>query len=311
MEKLITMAGVALAITIATGARAAEFDWSKVDQAIGKNGAMAPGGVHKIGLPRTDLHVTLDGVELKPAFALGSHLEFKMMGKSAMLMGDLVLTGDEVEPVMQALAQGGVEISALHNHLIGTTPAIYYMHVGGLGEPVKLAATLHSALALTKTPLTNPSNTAPQGTIDLDTSAIDAVLGTQGAVAGGVYQFSIPRGDTIHQDGMAIPPAMGTAIAINFQPTGRGKAAITGDFVLLAQEVNPVLRALREHGIAVTALHNHMLEDDPHLFYMHFWAIDDAATLARGLRAALDHVNTKRGGSAPTGSEAGAKPLPP
>ena len=311
MEKLLAMAGLALLMTVAPRAYAAEFDWTKVDQEIGKNGTMAPGDVHKIGLPRTDLRVTLAGVELKPTFALGSHLEFKMMGKSAMLMGDLVLTGDEVQPVMQTLTQGGVEISALHNHLIGTDPAIFYMHVGGLGDPVKLATTLHSALALTKTPLTSPSSSASQGAIDLDTSAIDAVLRTHGAVAGGIYQFSIPRGDTIHQGGMTIPPAMGTAIAINFQPTGRSRAAITGDFVLLAHEVNPVLRALREHGIAVTALHNHMLDDDPHLFYMHFWAIDDAATLARGLRAALDQVNTRRSTSALTRSDARAKPLPP
>jgi hypothetical protein len=272
---------------------AADDDWqARVGEALGKTGAAAPGGIYRVGLPRTDLKVTLDGVELKPGFALGSWLAFEKMGQEGMVMGDLVLTMDEVNPVMTKLAAGGIEITALHNHLLRNQPFTMYMHVQGNGDPVKLAGVLHTALAESKTPLSTaaaPSPTPPP--IDLDTAAIDQALGAKGTNNGGVYQFGIPRAEPIKDDGMDVPPAMGSAIAINFQPTGGGKAAITGDFVLIAKEVNPVLKALREHGIEVTAIHNHMLDDQPHLYFMHFWANDDARKLAEGLRAALAQIN--------------------
>ena len=125
-------------------------------------------------------------------------------------------------------------------------------------------------------------------------AAIDKALGHPGKANGEVYQFTIPRAETLMDGGMAIPVSMGTGIAINFQPTGNSKAAITGDFVLIAKEVNPVIKALRENGIEVTAVHNHMLDDQPRLFFMHFWANDDAQKLAKGLRAALDKVNVAK-----------------
>jgi len=272
---------------------AADDDWqARVGAALGKTGAAAPGGIYRVGLPRTDLKVTLDGVELKPGFALGSWLAFEKMGDEGMVMGDLVLTMDEVNPVMTKLAGGGIEITALHNHLLRNQPFTMYMHVQGNGDPVKLAGVLHTALAESKTPLSAaaaPSPTPPP--IDLDTAAIDQALGAKGTNNGGVYQFGIPRAEPIKDDGMDVPPAMGSAIAINFQPTGGGKAAITGDFVLIAKEVNPVLKALRDHGIEVTAIHNHMLDDQPHLYFMHFWANDDARKLAEGLKAALAQIN--------------------
>jgi hypothetical protein len=272
---------------------AADDDWqARVGEALGKTGAAAPGGIYRVGLPRTDLKVTLDGVELKPGFALGSWLAFEKMGQEGMVMGDLVLTMDEVNPVMTKLAAGGIEITALHNHLLRNQPFTMYMHVQGNGDPVKLAGVLHTALAESKTPLSTaaaPSPTPPP--IDLDTAAIDQALGAKGTNNGGVYQFGIPRAEPIKDDGMDVPPAMGSAIAINFQPTGGGKAAITGDFVLIAKEVNPVLKALRDHSIEVTAIHNHMLDDQPHLYFMHFWANDDARKLAEGLRAALAQIN--------------------
>ena len=207
-------------------------------------------------------------------------------------MGDLVLTMDEVNPVMSKLAAGGIEITALHNHLLRNQPFTMYMHVQGNGDPVKLAAALHAALAESKTPL-SAAAAAPAAPppLDLDTAAIDQALGAKGANNGGVYQLSIPRAEPIKDNGMDVPPPMGSANAINFQPTGSGKAAITGDFVLIASEVNPVLRALRENGIEVTAIHNHMLDDQPRLYFMHFWANDDAKKLAEGLKAALAHVN--------------------
>jgi hypothetical protein len=274
-------------------ASAADDDWqAQVGQALGKPGSAMAGGVYRVALPRTDLKVTLDGVELKPGFALGSWLAFEKMGDQGMVMGDLVLTMDEVAPVMTKLAAGGIEITALHNHLLRNQPFTMYMHVQGLGDPVKLAAALHTALAESKTPLTGaPAAASAPPTIDLDTAALDQTLGAKGTNSGGVYQFSIPRAEPIKDDRMEVPPSMGSANAINFQPTGGGKAAITGDFVLIAKEVNPVLRALREHGIEVTAIHNHMLDDEPHLYFMHFWANDDAKKLAEGLKAALAQIN--------------------
>jgi hypothetical protein len=281
-------------LAAAPGLAVAADDWqAQVGATLGKTGATAPGGIYRVGLPRTDLKVTLDGVELKPGFALGSWLAFETMGDQGMVMGDLVLTMDEVAPVMTKLAAGGIEVTALHNHLLRNQPFTMYMHVQGNGDPVKLAAVLHAALAETKTPLTAapaaPATAPPP--IDLDTAALDQTLGAKGNNNGGIYQFSIPRAEPIKDGNMDVPPPMGSANAINFQPTGGGKAAITGDFVLIAKEVNPVLKALREHGIEVTALHNHMLDDQPHLYFMHFWANDDARKLAEGLKAALAQIN--------------------
>ncbi len=283
------------AVVLSAGASAADIDWTKVDQALGKPGANQPGGVHKFGLPRSDLKITVDGVAIKPALALGSWIGFLPMGNGAMFMGDLVLTENEIEPVMKRLIDDGVEITAVHNHLLRASPAVIYMHVGGQGDPVKLAQTLHAGLALSQTPFAAPAPATTPPTIDLDTAAIDAALGAKGTINGGVYQFSMPRAEAISEAGMSIPPSLGTAIAINFQPTGSNKAAITGDFVLLGKEVNPVLKAMRDSGIEVTALHSHMIDDSPHLFFMHFWANDDVGRLTHGLRAALNLTNIKRG----------------
>ncbi len=272
----------------------AEPDWKSIGKALGKSGVEAPGGVYRVSLPRSDLKVTLDGVELKPALALGSWLAFKPMGDhGGMVMGDLVLTEPEINPVMTKLAKEGIEVTALHNHLLRSQPVTMYMHILGHGDPLTLANSLHAALRESQTPLTEATADTASGatTIDLDTSGIDRTLGHKGKINGGVYQVSIPRAEAIKDAGMDIPGAMGSAIAINFQPTGGGKAAITGDFVLIASEVNLVLHALRENGIEVTALHSHMLADEPRLFFMHFWANDDVVRLARGLRAALDEVH--------------------
>ncbi|MBZ9821413.1 DUF1259 domain-containing protein [Mesorhizobium sp. CA4] len=295
--KIIAGLALAASLGIAQPSLAAP-DWKAVAQALGKSGTEAPGGVYRVGLPRSDLKVTLDGVELKPALALGSWLAFKPVGDhDAMVMGDLVLTVPEIDPVMMKLIESGIEITALHNHLQRAQPETMYMHVLGHGDPEKLAAALHTALQQSGTPLSDaPASTAAASkAIDLDTQTIDQALGHKGKVNGGVYQVSIARAETIKDDGMEVPDAMGSAIAINFQPTGNGKAAITGDFVLIASEVNPVLRALRESGIEVTAVHNHMLDDQPRLFFMHFWANDDVGKLAKGLKLALDQVHLRTG----------------
>ena len=271
------------------------IDWTAVGKALGKEGTVQAGGVYRVGLPRSDLKVTLDGVSLKPGFALGGWLAFEPKGTEAIVMGDLVLLETEVTPVMQKLLKSGIEVTAIHNHLLRSSPATMYMHVIGMGDPVKLAQELHDGLSESKTPLAAPSAPASSSAIDLDVAAIDKTLDAQGKINGGVLQYSLPRAEEIMEQGMLVPPALGSAIAINFQPTGTGKAAITGDFVLIGTEVNAVLRALRDNGIEVTALHSHMVEEQPRLYFMHFWANDDAQKLARGLKAALNHVNLKNG----------------
>jgi Domain of Unknown Function (DUF1259) len=283
------------------GQQAAATDWKAVEQTLGKAGSIQPGDVYKVSLPRSDLKVTVGSVELKPALALGSWLAFKKAGDMTMVMGDLVLTENEVTPVMTKLEEGGVEPTALHNHVLHESPRVMYMHIHAMGDGEKIAKAIHDALALSKTPFAGSPAPVQNQDIGIDTKQIDQIMGQTGKANGVVYQYSIARGDEITDSvmtsgntGAVIPPAMGVAQAINFQSTGAGKAAITGDFVLIASEVNPVIKALRGNGIEVTALHSHMLTDSPHLFFMHFWANDDAQKLARGLRAALDKVNIKK-----------------
>lgn len=263
-------------------------DWSVTDRALGRSGAAQPGGVHKFSFPRSDLTVKLNGTQLRPALALGSWIAFKRTSDGqSMAMGDLVLTEDEVPGVLARLQKGGVEQTAMHNHLLNETPRISYVHVMAKGDAEKIAQTLHDALAGTKTPMTPPHTGTPLR-LDLDTVAFASALGVTGKGNGGVYQVSVPRPETIREGGEEIPPSMGVATAINIQPTTSGRAVATGDFVLLPSEVNAVIRALNDHGIKVTALHSHLLMDQPHVLFMHFWGDDDATKLAHGLKAALD-----------------------
>jgi len=283
---------VSMVVALAIPALArAQGDWDAVAKAIGRPGTEMPGGVYRVGIGRSDLTVIVDGVQIKPPLALGSYLAFQKAGKEAMVMGDLVLLQEEVNPVMKKLIEQGIEITAIHNHLLRATPTVMYMHYMGHGDAAKLAAAVRGALEVSKTPLEAPAKGAAQPQLDLDTAAIESKLGAKGTNNGGVYGFGIPRAEAIKEHGTTIPPAMGMGTVINFQPTGGGKAAITGDFVLVAKEVNPVLKALRDNGIEVTALHSHMLDEQPRLFFMHFWANDDAQKLADGLKAALDKTN--------------------
>ncbi|PSC05967.1 peptidase M23 [Alsobacter soli] len=285
---------VASAAILTGSAVLAAPDWGAVGKALGREGSMQ-GDVYRVGLPRTDLRVRVDGVEIKPALALGGWLAFRPMGSEAMVMGDLVLTQQEINPVMAKLSESGITITAVHNHLLRAEPFTLYMHVAGRGDPVKLAAALHEALALSATPMALTTAAAPATALDLDQAAIEKTLGQKGKVNGGVLQFSAARGQPVKDEGMDVPESMGSAIGINMQPTGGGKVATTGDFVLTADEVNPVLKALRANGIEVTAIHNHMLADEPRLFFMHFWANDEAGKVATGLRAALDKVSLAGG----------------
>ena len=265
--------------------------WAAVEQALGRAGSPQPYDVMRYSFPRSDLRVTVDGVQLRPALALGSWLAIRRVeGGVAMAMGDLVLTEDEVAPVMARLQQGGVAQTALHNHLLRESPRVLYMHVEAHGDPVHIAETVHAALALTHTPLGPPPSAPAAGAIDLDTAAVARALGRSGKVNGGVYQVSVLGAEPVRLGGQVVTPAMGVATAINFQPTGGGRAAIAGDFVLQASEVDPVKQALRDNGIEVTALHSHMVGEQPRRYFMHFWANDDAVKLARGLHAALSHM---------------------
>jgi Domain of Unknown Function (DUF1259) len=267
--------------------------WKPVEVALGRPGQAQPGEVYKFAMPRKNMKVVKDSATVAPGLALGSWLAFKNMGSETMVMGDLVLAEDEIEPVMLKLQQTGIDQTAIHDHLFGESPRVIYMHIEGDGDSVAVARSLAAALALTKTP--SPAPAAPaamQQSVDLNTAQVERTLGSSGRVNGGILQFSVPRVEKITEGAMEIPPAMGVATAINFQPTGQGKAAISGDFVLLASELNPVIRVLRTHGIDMTVMRNNMLFEQPHLSFMHFWANDDAVKLAQGLRAALDQTNS-------------------
>jgi hypothetical protein len=304
MEDVMTMRGpfmkigvaMTASLSLAVPAFAQQGSWSAVETALGRKGAMQADNVIKFSFPRSDLSVSVGGVTLKPALALGGWVAFKQIGAGqSMAMGDLVLTDDEVAPVMTALQAGGVEQSAVHNHLLNETPHVMYMHVVAHGDAAKIARTIHDALGKSRTPLGPASPAAAPSAAGLDTAGIARALGVAGKLNGVVYQVSVPRSEQIMEMGQAVPPSMGVATSMNFQPTGGGKAAVTGDFVLRGSEVNAVIRALRDHGIAVTALHSHMIDEEPRLYFMHFWANDDAVKLAQGLRAALDQTKSKKG----------------
>jgi Domain of Unknown Function (DUF1259) len=296
LRTLTILSALVLGLTVTGPAQSApDPKWKTVEDAMGRPGQIQPGDVMRFGMPRKDLRVMLASVAIKPGLALGSWAAFTLSDHGAMVMGDLVLTEDEVGPVMRKLQEGGVQVSALHNHLLGESPHVMYLHVSSHGDAVKMAHAIHEAVALTKTPGPDASSTpAASEPLGIDQKAIEETLGRGGKVNGGILQFGVPRAETIKEDALVVPPSMGVATAINFQPTGAGKAAITGDFVLLGKEVNPVMNALRENGIEVTAVHSHMLTEEPRLFFMHFWANDDAVKLAKGLRVALDLTNSKK-----------------
>lgn len=268
-------------------------DWQGVEKALGRTGDEKD-SVYRVAFPRTDLRVRVGGVTLRAGLALTSWAAFQKAGDETMMMGDLVLLATEVSPVVSHLTESGIEITAIHNHLLGEQPRVMYLHYHGHGDAARLAAVLRSALALTGTPLNAPRPRTGMEPAAPEAEKLATILGFKGAGHGGVTSFTIPRAEKIIGGGAALGPRMGVATAINFQMEGSGAVA-TGDFVLVASEVQPVIRALREHGIEVTALHNHMLDEQPHLFFLHFWGRGNADDLAHGLRAALDGTNHAKG----------------
>ena len=291
--KILTfsLATIIVIIPFAAHSAGSALDTMAIEKAIGKAGELKD-DVYKVSLPRKDLAVSVNGVKVKPGFALGSWVAFKGTGKEAVMDGDLVLTEDEVRPVFEKLRKEGVEVSALHNHLIGETPRVMFMHVAGKGDAAGLANAIKNALSLTKTPIEADGKTAPEEA-GFKTEQIQETLGHKGQVKGGVLQVSIPRSEHIKMEGVTLPPSMGMATALNFQAAGDGKVAATGDFVLTRDEVDRVTKALAENGIMVTALHNHLVHGSPDLYFMHFWANDNADKVAKGLKAGLDAMKKK------------------
>lgn len=315
MEAMRSLVRLAIAVVAVGGGAAVQaqavasatgdsLDRRALETVMGRTGSVLAGGVLRFGMPRTDLDVRIGEVRIRPTFALGSWVAFRAAPGGAIAMGDLVLLESELGPVLARLQSGGIEQSAIHHHLVGESPHVLYVHLHAHGDARGIASAVRAALALTGTPVPAPATASGAGApvttsavptaFEIDSAAIGNILGFHGAVNGGVLQIGVPRAETVREMGLEIPPSMGLATAINFQPTGDGKAAITGDYVLLASEVNPVIRVLQSQGIAVTSLHNHLLDDEPRLFFMHFWAHDDALKLARGLRAALDVTRSRR-----------------
>jgi Domain of Unknown Function (DUF1259) len=276
------------ALSITTCANA-QIDSTALNNVFGKKGTVT-GNVYKVTFPRSDLKVKVGDFSVAPGLALGTWVGIINMVDHSMMMGDLVLLDSEVPKVINKLMEQNLEVTAIHNHLINETPNIKYIHYHGSGDPVKLAQEIKSVIEVTGTPLTPPA--AQTQTQSIDWSKVTAILGTTGKQNGMLLQFTFPRNEKLTESGMEMPPSMGMATAINFQMDGN-RAAITGDFVLLADEVNPVIKALTENGITPTAVHSHMLHDEPRLFMMHFWAVDDPEKLAKGLKAALDKTNSK------------------
>lgn len=268
-----------------------QLDTSKIDQAFGRSGQKSE-NAYKVSFPRSDLRVNLQGVAIKPGLALGSWAGFTGSDDDATVMGDLVLLPSELNPVIEKLRKSGFEITGIHNHLINETPRVMYMHYMGHGKAEELARSLKAALAASKTPLGKPAPAAKQAEPDF-VNAVEEVIGRKGNLNNGVLGYGIPRAEAITMHGMTIPAAIGLGETINFQEAGANKVATTGDFVLVASEVNPVIDVLHEHHIEVSALHSHMLEEDPRLFFMHFWGVGAPQAVAEGIKAALAKIKTK------------------
>lgn len=269
----------------------ADIEWDAVGEAIGKEGEMMDGGVYRVSFPRSDLRVTSQGVEIEPSLSLGSYAAFVPMGGGeAMVMGDLVLTEDELNRVISNLQGSGIEQTSVHKHLLEQSPDIWWQHYEGVGDPIELAEAVNEALSATGTPM--EASASEPAELDLDTAALEETLGLEGTNTGSTYNFSVGRAEAVTMHGVELPASSGVSTVMNFQPTGGGDAAINGDFVMTADEVNPVIRALRDADIKIVELHHHTLDEEPRLFYMHFWADDDAEALAEGLKAALDETNS-------------------
>lgn len=280
---------VVLVLWSLTSAYAQSIGWDGVEKNLGRKGTVQ-GELFKITFPRSDLSVKVGEVSVEPGLALTSWIGFKDMGKKAMMMGDLVLLENEVAPVMAKLVAEGISITALHNHILKSTPIVMYLHFSGEGNADALASAMRSALSVTNTPMAPPASAGTPAN-PVNWTKVEGILGKNSAKSGNLFQVSFPRKEKIEEKGMEVPPYLGMATGINLQMVGE-KAATTGDFILLADEVNPVVKALIGHDLTVTAIHSHMLNETPRFFFLHFWGYDQPEKLANGLKAALDLTNS-------------------
>jgi hypothetical protein len=260
--------------------------WAGVSQALGKAGKLQD-GVYKVSFPRSDLNVHIGSTKVLAGAGLGSWVALRQEGSASIADGDLVLLSSEVAPVMAGLQNAGFEITALHNHLLGEEPQVMYMHFFRHGDGVETARALRTALEQTKTPM----GPAPQPSGSLpEQKAIEQILGKAGTASGTVVAFSFARSHEISMHRNVLPPTMGMATSINFQPASKGVAA-TGDFVVREKEVQPVIASLRQGGATVSAIHNHLLDDEPRMVFIHFWiegAADKVATAMKSTLAATE-----------------------
>ena len=274
-------------------------EYQQVLSALAKQGDFKD-NVLKVNIPRNDVKVTVAGVPTPTPFGFGGWVAMaKGDGGHQVLMGDLVLLQDEVNPVMSALLDNGLEVTALHNHFFWDEPRMFYMHVHGHGTAAELATKLKPALALIGKPgaaaAPPPAPAAPPAT--LNTAKLAEIVGAQGEQTGAVYKFTLPRNDlTVVEMGAAINARMGLNTWAAFTGTN-DKAAVAGDVAMLESELTPVLKALRKHGLEVVAIHHHMTNDRPMIIFLHYWGIGPADKLAMGFKAAVNELG-KHGGSA-------------
>lgn len=288
----VILAALAAFLTLRAAASAFPAGWEEVDGVFGHPGKDQPGDVRRFSWPRTDLKVQIAGIAIEPALALGSWGAFHRVGSGTEVMGDLVLLGPEVAAVVRALEAGGFEILAIHNHLIDETPRLMYVHYHGMGDAVTIARTLKAALEKSATPLAAPAGSVPAKPTEEQEKTfarLQEALGRKGAMAGRVLQVNVPRARPILDSNREVPASMGMAEAMNFETVGE-RVAATGDFVLVADEVNPVIRELHTHGLEATALHSHMLRETPRLFFLHFWGVDAPEKIGAGMKAALSKI---------------------
>ena len=295
MKRFLTISA-ALSLSFAPVARAQDIpsEYQQVLTALGKQGDFKA-NVLKVNIPRNDLSVTVANVKTPTPFGFGGWVAMtKGTGGMDVMMGDLVLTQDEVNPVMSALLDNGVEVTALHNHFLWDEPRMYYMHVHGHGKPADLARQVKPALDLigksTSRPTSAPAAPAAAPATTIDTAKLAQIVGTQGEQTGAVYKITSGRDDLkLTEMGASINARMGLNTWAAFVGTNE-KAAVAGDVAMLAAEVTPVLKVLRKNGLDVVAIHHHMTDTRPTIFFLHYWGTGPADKLATGFKAALSEL---------------------
>ena len=275
--------------TIACSPGNSKLDIPKIEQVTGMKGT-EKNGEYKITVPQNDLHIVVDGFKIIPPMGLGTWIAFTPCGDSAMMMGDIILSENDLAPVQQEVIRQGLAITAIHNHFVRNRPNVMYMHIDGFGNVAKLAANAKALLdKVTEVRGADPKASKPDSVINtLNIAMLDSLIGHKGEMSKGVYKYTIGRPDVmLKEHGVSISTFKGFNTWAAWQGTPE-KAAVAGDFTMLMDEVAPVIKALVENGIEVVAVHNHMVHEEPKIFFLHYWGVGSVEKLAKGLRAALD-----------------------